>query len=49
MAEVECDHEWEEIECVSDEYDPSNYYGHRQSVEIIMKCAKCGEIYDQSN
>lgn len=48
MAE-ECNHQWEEIECILDEYDPSLLYGHRQCESIINQCVKCGEIYDQSD
>jgi hypothetical protein len=42
----DCDHDWIEAECVSDTYDPLEPYGHRQSVEIINQCSKCGEVYE---
>lgn len=41
----ECDHQWESVEIISDEYDPLELYGHRQSIDYQLECGICGEIY----
>jgi hypothetical protein len=45
----ECNHQWDEEELISDDFDPSLPYGHRQTAEYQLKCIKCGEIYERSN
>ena len=34
--------DFEEYEVITDSYDPSDYHGHKQTVDTIYKCITCG-------
>lgn len=42
-SEEVCMHEWEVEEVVDDYSDPSDYFGHGQTVRYTKVCTKCGE------